>query len=231
MTYDVFRLILSKKERKLQKGSGFHLDLLLICYMEVGCAFVGAPWMCAATVRSVSHLASLTVMSRTHAPGESPHIIGVKEQRVTNFLVSLLVGLSVFMSPLLREVPVAVLFGVFLYMGITSMIGIQLFERMILFFKPTKHFPSVPYAQKVKAAKMHLYTLIQVICLILLWAVKSSSLALAFPFVLLLMIPLRLQLKYLFTEKELQCLDGEDAGLQSDEEDDPDFYQQTILPS
>lgn len=84
---------------------------------------------------------------------------------------------------------------------------------------------------QVKAAKMHLYTLIQVICLILLWAVKSSSLALAFPFVLLLMIPLRLQLKYLFTEKELQCLDGEDAGLQSDEEDDPDFYQQTILPS
>ncbi|CAN7990661.1 unnamed protein product, partial [Ixodes hexagonus] len=206
---EICELILSKKERKLQKGSGFHLDLLLICYMELGCAFIGAPWMCAATVRSVSHLASLTVMSRTHAPGESPHIIGVKEQRVTNLLVSLLVGLSVFMSPLLREVPVAVLFGVFLYMGITSMIGIQLFERIILFFKPTKHFPSVPYAQKakvVKATKMHLYTVIQVVCLILLWAVKSSSLALAFPFVLLLMIPLRLQLKYLFTEKELECV-------------------------
>lgn len=228
---EICELILSKKERKLQKGSGFHLDLLLICYMELGCAFIGAPWMCAATVRSVSHLASLTVMSRTHAPGESPHIIGVKEQRVTNLLVSLLVGLSVFMSPLLREVPVAVLFGVFLYMGITSMIGIQLFERIILFFKPTKHFPSVSYAQKVKATKMHLYTVIQVVCLILLWAVKSSSLALAFPFVLLLMIPLRLQLKYLFTEKELECLDGDDVGLQSDEEDDPDFYQQTILPS
>ncbi|XP_065304819.1 band 3 anion transport protein-like isoform X2 [Dermacentor albipictus] len=228
---EICELILSKKERKLQKGSGFHLDLLLICYMELGCAIIGAPWMCAATVRSVSHLASLTVMSRTHAPGESPHIIGVKEQRVTNLIVALLVGLSVFMSPLLREVPVAVLFGVFLYMGITSMIGIQLFERIILFFKPTKHFPGVPYAQKVKATKMHLYTLLQVVCLIVLWAVKSSSLALAFPFVLLLMIPLRLQLKYIFTEKELQCLDGEDVNLQSDEEDDPDFYQQTLLPS
>ncbi|KAL1432260.1 hypothetical protein MTO96_013584 [Rhipicephalus appendiculatus] len=204
---EICELILSKKERKLKKGSGFHLDLLLICYMELGCAIIGAPWMCAATVRSVSHLASLTVMSRTHAPGESPHIIGVKEQRVTNLLVSLLVGLSVFMSPLLREVPVAVLFG------------------------PTKHFPSVPYAQKVKATKMHLYTLLQVVCLIVLWAVKSSSLALAFPFVLLLMIPLRLQLKYIFTEKELQCLDGDDVNLQSDEEDDPDFYQQTLLPS
>uniref|UniRef100_A0A2R5LMG1 Anion exchange protein n=1 Tax=Ornithodoros turicata TaxID=34597 RepID=A0A2R5LMG1_9ACAR len=228
---EICELILSKKERKLKKGSGFHLDLMLICYMEVGCAFLGAPWVCAATVRSVSHLASLTVMSRTHAPGESPHILGVKEQRVTNFVVALLVGLSVFMSPLLREVPVAVLFGVFLYMGITSMIGIQLFERLILFFKPTKHFPNVPYAQKVKAIKMHLYTLIQVVCLVILWVVKSSSLALAFPFVLLLMIPLRMQLKYLFTQKELQYLDGEDVSLQSDEEDDPDFYQQTILPS
>lgn len=228
---EICELILSKKERKLQKGSGFHLDLMLVCFMELACATLGAPWVCAATVRSVSHLASLTIMSRTHAPGESPHILGVKEQRVTSLLVALLIGLSVFMSPLLREVPVAVLFGVFLYMGITSMIGIQLFERIILFFKPTKHFPNVPYAQKVKAMKMHLYTLVQVVCLVILWVVKSSSLALAFPFVLLLMIPLRMQLKYLFTQKELQYLDGEDVGLQSDEEDDPDFYQQTILPS
>lgn len=67
----------------------------------------------------------------THAPGESPRIIDVKEQRVSGFLVCVMIGLSVLMSPLLRLIPMAVLFGVFLYMGIASMSGVQLFERLV----------------------------------------------------------------------------------------------------
>lgn len=67
--------------------------------------------------------------SRTHAPGESPHIIDVKEQRLSGFFVALFIGLSVLMAPLLRLIPMAVLFGVFLYMGVASMLGVQFFER------------------------------------------------------------------------------------------------------
>lgn len=66
---------------------------------------------------------------RTHAPGESPHITDVKEQRISGFFVSLMVGLSVTMAPILRLIPMSVLFGVFLYMGIASMSGVQFFER------------------------------------------------------------------------------------------------------
>lgn len=70
---------------------------------------------------------------RTHAPGESPRIIDVKEQRVSGFFVALMIGLSVTMAPLLRLIPMSVLFGVFLYMGIASMSGVQLFERYFHF--------------------------------------------------------------------------------------------------
>lgn len=66
---------------------------------------------------------------RTHAPGESPRIIDVKEQRLSGFFVSLMIGLSVTMAPLLRLIPMAVLFGVFLYMGVASMSGVQFFDR------------------------------------------------------------------------------------------------------
>lgn len=66
---------------------------------------------------------------RTHAPGDKPHIVDVKEQRVSGFVVSVLVGLSVTMAPLLRLIPMSVLFGVFLYMGIASMTGVQFFDR------------------------------------------------------------------------------------------------------
>lgn len=223
----ICELIINKKERKLKKGSGFHLDLMLISYMELACAILGGPWICAATVRSVSHVASLTVMSRTHAPGDMPHVIEVKEQRLTNLTVSLLIGLSVLMAPLLRKVPVAVLFGVFLYMGISSMSGIQLFERIQLLFMPVKHHPAVPYVRRVRTWKMNIYTLIQLLCLTILWVVKSTEAALAFPFVLLMMVPVRLQLKCCFTERELHALDGEEVD--KEVEDEPDFYQQ-ILP-
>lgn len=69
------------------------------------------------------------LLARTHAPGDKPHITDVKEQRVSGFIVSLMVGLSVTMAPLLRLIPMSVLFGVFLYMGVASMSGVQLFER------------------------------------------------------------------------------------------------------
>lgn len=71
----------------------------------------------------------LFLNARTHAPGDKPHITDVKEQRLSGLCVSILVGLSVTAAPLLRLIPMAVLFGVFLYMGVASMTGVQFFER------------------------------------------------------------------------------------------------------
>jgi hypothetical protein len=42
------------------------------------------------------------------------------------------VGLSAFMTPILGLIPMPVLYGVFLYMGISSLHGIQLFDRVLL---------------------------------------------------------------------------------------------------
>lgn len=54
---------------------------------------------------------------------------------------------------------------------------------------------------------MHLYTLVQLTCLSLLWVVMATAAALAFPFVLLLTIPVRmLLLPRLFTCRELQSV-------------------------
>jgi hypothetical protein len=46
--------------------------------------------------------------------------VGARDQRVTAFVVSVLLGASVLMAPILKLVPFAVLFGVFLYMGISG---------------------------------------------------------------------------------------------------------------
>ena len=58
-------------------------------------------------------------------------------------LSSFIAGCSVMLSSVLKLVPFAVLFGVFLYMGVSGMSGVQFFDRLILFFMPVKHHPQV----------------------------------------------------------------------------------------
>lgn len=49
----------------------------------------------------------------------------------------------------LRKIPIAVLFGIFLYMGVMSLNGIQLTERMMLLLMPPKYHPDHMYVRKV----------------------------------------------------------------------------------
>lgn len=98
-----FSLIVSKKERMLVKGSGFHLDLLIIVALGGISALFGLPWLAAATVRSVTHANALTVMSKAVAPGDKPRIQEVKEQRVTGLLVAVLVGEYSFCTVLYKQ--------------------------------------------------------------------------------------------------------------------------------
>ncbi|CAH1099641.1 unnamed protein product, partial [Psylliodes chrysocephalus] len=227
METHISELIIGKAERKLKKGSGLHLDIVIICIINVLCGFFGFPWMCAAAVRSIVHTSALTVMSRTHAPGEKPHLIEVKEQRLSAFFVAIFIGLSVFMAPLLRLVPMAVVLGIFLYMGVASIDGIQFFDRTKLLFMPVKHHPQASYVRKVKTMKMHMFTFVQLICLVILWIIKSTKASLAFPFFLILLVPLRGQLPKFFSQRELRALDGDQA---DGDDEEPDFYAEAPLP-
>lgn len=47
-------------------------------------------------------------------------------------------------------IPVAALFGIFLYMGVTSLNGIQLWDRMLLLLIPKKYHPDEPYVTRVR---------------------------------------------------------------------------------
>ncbi|KAG5851104.1 hypothetical protein ANANG_G00089490 [Anguilla anguilla] len=231
METQITTLIVSKKERMLVKGSGFHLDLLVIVVLGGTSALFGLPWMAAATVRSVTHANALTVMSKAVAPGDKPRIQEVKEQRVTGLLVAILVGMSIVIGDLLRKIPIAVLFGIFLYMGVMSLNGIQLTERMLLLLMPPKYHPDQIYVRKVRTWRMHLFTGIQLVCLAVLWAVMSTVASLAFPFVLILTVPVKMfLLSRIFTPREIQCLDADDAEPTFDEKEGEDEYNEMHMP-
>lgn len=57
----------------------------------------------------------------------------------------------------------------------------QFFDRLKLFGMPAKHQPDFIYLRHVPLRKVHLFTLIQLTCLVLLWVIKASPAAIVFP--------------------------------------------------
>ena len=86
---------------------------------------------------------------------------------------------------------------------------------MFIYFVNTKHLTSVICVSalwQVRTLRMHLYTLVQLTCLSVLWVVMATAAALAFPFMLLLTIPVRmLLLPRLFSRRELQSVSHTDV--------------------
>ncbi|XP_033021111.1 sodium bicarbonate cotransporter 3 isoform X14 [Lacerta agilis] len=207
MDQQITAVIINRKEHKLKKGGGYHLDLLMVGMMLGICSIMGLPWFVAATVLSISHVNSLKVESECSAPGEQPKFLGIREQRVTGLMIFVLMGLSVFMTSVLKFIPMPVLYGVFLYMGASSLKGIQFFDRIKLFGMPAKHQPDLIYLRYVPLWKVHVFTVVQLTCLVLLWAIKASAAAVVFPMMVLALVFIRKLLDLCFTKRELSWLD------------------------
>jgi len=151
---------------------------------------------------------SLTRESETSAPGERPKFLGVREQRVTGIVVFTAVGLSALMAGVLALIPMAVLYGVFLFMGVSSVKGLQIVERTSIVFMPQKYQPDYMFLRNVPLRRVHLFTAIQILCLAVLWIIKQiKSISIVFPLMVLAMCFVRKALDWVFTRHELKWLD------------------------
>uniref|UniRef100_A0A8B9QMI4 Anion exchange protein n=1 Tax=Apteryx owenii TaxID=8824 RepID=A0A8B9QMI4_APTOW len=184
MDQQITAVIINRKEHKLKKGCGYHLDLLMVGVMLGICSIMGLPWFVAATVLSISHVNSLKVESECSAPGEQPKFLGIREQRVTGLMIFVLMGLSVFMTSVLK-----------------------FFDRIKLFGMPAKHQPDLIYLRYVPLWKVHIFTVIQLTCLVLLWVIKASAAAVVFPMMVLALVFIRKLMDLCFTKRELSWLD------------------------
>uniref|UniRef100_A0A8D3CAJ7 Anion exchange protein n=1 Tax=Scophthalmus maximus TaxID=52904 RepID=A0A8D3CAJ7_SCOMX len=207
MDQQISAVIVNRKENKLKKGCGYHLDLFWVGVLMATCSFLGLPWYVAATVISIAHMDSLKMESESSAPGEQPQFLGVREQRVTGILVFVLTGVSIFLAPILKFIPMPVLYGVFLYMGVASLSGIQFWDRIKLYMMPSKHQPDFSYLRHVPLRRVHLFTLIQIICLAVLWILKSTFLAIIFPVMILGLMVVRKMLDMVFSQHDLAWVD------------------------
>ncbi|XP_059617090.1 sodium bicarbonate cotransporter 3 isoform X4 [Phlebotomus argentipes] len=209
MDQQITAVIVNRKEHKLKKGCGYHLDLFVLAILIQICSLMGLPWFVAATVLSINHVNSLKVEPECSIPGvRSAGHLGVLEQRGTHLLIFLTIGISVLLTPLLSHIPMPVLFGVFLYMGVSSLKGLQFFDRILIMLMPVKYQPDYMFLRQVPLRRVHLFTCIQLTCLAVLWLIKSFRYtSILFPLMLVVMIGVRKALDCIFTRRELKILD------------------------
>jgi len=208
MDQQITAVIVNRREHLLKKGCGYHLDLLLVGALIFVNSIFGLPWFVAATVLSITYVQSLRLESECAAPGEKPRFLGVRENRLTGVLIFTFIGVSVFMARVLRLIPMPVLYGVFLYMGVSSLKGIQLIDRLLLIFMPNKYQPDYMYLRNVRTKRVHFFTFFQVICLAALWVIKSfNETSILFPIMILALVGVRKMLELIFSKHELSELD------------------------
>lgn len=202
--------LVNSPENKLKKGPAYDLDLLVVGALLGICSIFGLPWLVGATVRSLNHVRSLaTVEVSTDG---TVIIKGVRENRLSALCVHFLVGASLLVAAsLLRQVPMAILFGLFLYMGIASTRSNQLFERLRLWIMDPARYPPTYYLRRVPLPIVNRFTLVQLGCLIILWIVKTSRAGILFPLFIALLVPVRRLLDRFLPPEHTATLDQEES--------------------
>ncbi len=202
--------LVNAPQNKLVDGQAYHLNLAVIGVLIGACSMFGLPWLVAAMVRSLNHLHSLATYEEVITRDGERHdrIIHVRSNRVTGLMIHLLLGGSLMLLPLLKIIPMATLYGLFLYMGIVSMKGNQFFERLSLWPMDQALYPATHYIRQVRNATIHKYTALQAVCLAILWAIKASVLGILFPLFIGLLVPVRMIAGRFFSESDLRALDS-----------------------
>lgn len=142
--------------------------------------------------------------------------VRVKEQRMTNLLQSILVGISILAMSVIKRIPTSVLWGYFAYMAIDSLPGNQFWERILLLFvTPSRRYKILEdshasFVETVPFKTMAAFTALQLayflLCFGVTW-IPIGGVLFPLPFFLLIVLRERL-LPKLFNPSHLQELDS-----------------------
>ena len=91
--------------------------------------------------------------------------IRVSEQRWSNLLQSILVGLAVGAIPIIKQIPTSVLWGYFAFMSLDSLPGNQFWERLpLLLVTRSRRYKQVAVLIRIQCARLcHFFLLISAI--------------------------------------------------------------------
>ncbi|NXI12096.1 S4A5 protein, partial [Irena cyanogastra] len=200
MDQQITAVIVNRKEHKLRKAAGYHLDLFWVGILMAVCSFMGLPWYVAATVISIAHIDSLKMETETSAPGEQPQFLGVSSSSIFGTKGGFFGGVGLRTN---MHLPPG-----------------QFWDRCKLFLMPAKHQPDYVFLRHVPLRRIHLFTLVQIVCLAVLWILKSTVAAIIFPVMILALILVRRLLDFVFSQHDLAWIDNIIPEKEKKKEDD-----------
>ncbi|XP_076921660.1 boron transporter 4 [Bidens hawaiensis] len=124
--------------------------------------------------------------------------VRVNEQRVSNFLQSILVAASICAMPVIKLIPTSVLWGYFAYMAIDSLPGNQFWERVLLLFvSPGQRYKFVEkvhtyFVETVPYRTIVIFTIFQVVYFLACFGVTWIPIGgILFPLMFFILIVIR----------------------------------------
>nr|XP_020459765.1 sodium bicarbonate transporter-like protein 11 isoform X2 [Monopterus albus] len=202
-------------ENRLLKGTAYHWDLMLSGLINILMSVLGLPWMHAAFPHSTLHVRQLAFVEQRVERGHLYEtIVQVKETRLTSLAANIFIGVSVLLLPVpLQWIPKPVLYGLFLYIALTSIDGNQMCDRMALLLKEQTSYPPTHYIRKVPQRKIHYFTFLQMMQLLVLCTFGMYPIPymkMIFPLVMILLIPMRNNvLPHIIEAKYLDIMDAQ----------------------
>ncbi|XP_076002800.1 solute carrier family 4 member 11 isoform X2 [Genypterus blacodes] len=202
-------------ENRLLKGTAYHWDLMLSGLINILMSVLGLPWMHAAFPHSTLHVRQLAFVEQRVEGGHLYEtIVQVKETRLTSLVANIFIGVSVLLLPVpLQWIPKPVLYGLFLYIALTSIDGNQMCDRMALLLKEQTSYPPTHYIRKVPQRKIHYFTFLQMMQLLVLCTFGMYPIPymkMIFPLLMIMLIPIRNNvLPHIIEAKYLDIMDAQ----------------------
>ena len=196
----------------LKKGVAYHLDLLVLSAIVFLTSVTGLPWVCAATMQSLSHVRA---MADTGTAKDGSEIVtNVSETRLSGLIIHTAILGSLSFLPLLGKIPLPVVSGIFLYIGKKLMAGNQFFDRLGYLFYEKSQLPSNRNSNifmSVPSKTVGKFVGIQVFMVAFIWYLKQSkTLSLLFPAcIAMLMLTRVIILPKIFSLRDLELLDSD----------------------
>ena len=196
--------IVNHPSNMIKHGDAYNYDTCISAIMVAVNSLFGLPWLVASTVPCIMHISAMAEKTKD---GETTSI---QESRLTGFFTHALILGMCFALDIIKYIPLAVLYGVFLFMGLVALPAQQFWQRFLLFLQQPSMIAKTPYTEYLPLKRIHLFTGIQLFFFVLLYIVKNAKpIAIAFPVMILLCIPVRIYLlPKIFTTEELILLDG-----------------------
>lgn len=197
---------------KNYRGSAYHWDMLIVGLLTIICSLFGLALAHPSLPHSPMHVDALSVSESYFDNDGTPRtrILKVKENRISALAVNVMIGFTIFALPLLRIVPLPVIYGFFFYLGIRAALSNPFIQRVRLLLVEPRLFPPTHFARVLKPLTIHAYTIVQVGAWLAIWYAKKYV-ALVFPVVVLVLLPFRKYVVPLFFNKvTLDVMDPHD---------------------